>query len=97
MSFAKSALVAVLVAATGLGATMTTASAGSKKHKHYGHHHHHHHHHHRHSKARNFAYGAVVGAAVVGAMSYESCKKWKHRYNRTGNPAFLDRYYACRY
>ncbi|WP_333794387.1 hypothetical protein [Hyphomicrobium sp.] len=95
MSFAKSALVAVLVAATGLGATMTTAAAGSKKHKYYGHHHHHHHH--RHSKARNFAYGAIVGAAVVGAMSYESCKKWKHRYNRTGNPAFLDRYYACRY
>ncbi len=92
MSFAKSAALAVLVAATGLGATMTAASAHSKKYKYkyYGHHHHHY-------KSRDFVAGALVGAAVVGAANYESCKKWKYRYQRTGNPAFLDRYYACKY
>lgn len=81
MTFAKTAVVAILVAATGLGATVTAASAG-KKYKHH---------------KRDFFYGALVGAAVVGAASYENCKKWKYRYQRTGNPAFLDRYYACKY
>lgn len=81
MSFTKSAVVAILVAATGLGATMTAAAAHGKKYH----------------KTRDFAYGALVGAAVVGAINYDNCKKWKYRYQRTGNPAFLDRYYACKF
>ncbi len=44
--------------------------------------------------ARNFVYGAAATAVILSAVK-EDCKKWKHRYNRTGNPYFLDRYYAC--
>ena len=43
---------------------------------------------------RNFLYGAAAVTAVV-AVAKQDCKKWKHRYKRTGNPYYLDRYYAC--
>jgi hypothetical protein len=79
MSISKTAAIAILAAATGLGATMSAANAS------------------KHSKTRNIAVGVVAGAVLVGAMQKESCKKWKYRYERTGNPVFLDRYYACKY
>lgn len=59
----------------------TAANAGGK------HHHHHHpmkHFHHHH------------GVIVVGSPDY-GCKHWLRKYKRTGNPFFLDRYYACKY
>lgn len=80
MSIAKTAAIAVLAAATGLGATMGAANAGKK-----------------HDKTRNFAVGVVAGAVLVSAARKDHCKKWKYRYERTGNPAFLDRYYDCKY
>lgn len=43
---------------------------------------------------RNFLYGAAAATLVVAAIK-QDCKKWKARYQRTGNPAYLDRYYAC--
>jgi hypothetical protein len=43
---------------------------------------------------RNFLYGAAAATLVVAAIK-QDCKKWKHRYDRTGNPAYRDRYYAC--
>lgn len=49
------------------------------------HHHHpmnHFHHHH--------------GVIIVGSPDY-GCKHWLRKYKRTGNPFFLDRYYACKY
>lgn len=46
----------------------------------------HHHHHMFHSH----------GLIVVGSPHY-GCKHWLRKYKRTGNPFFLDRYYACKY
>jgi hypothetical protein len=43
---------------------------------------------------RNFVYGAAATAVVVSVVK-KDCKKWKHRYNATGNPYYLDRYYDC--
>jgi hypothetical protein len=43
---------------------------------------------------RNFLYGAAAATVVVAAVK-QDCKKWKVRYNRTGNPYYLDRYYSC--
>ncbi|HEX2843249.1 hypothetical protein [Hyphomicrobium sp.] len=77
MTFAKTALVATLVAATTLGASFTAANAHVKK-----------------RDARNFLYGAAAATAVVAVVK-QDCKKWKYRYKRTGNPYYLDRYYAC--
>jgi len=45
--------------------------------------------------ARNLIVGATA-AAVVISVAKEDCKKWKYRYDRTGNQYFLDRYYACK-
>lgn len=45
--------------------------------------------------ARNLIIGAAATAVVISAAK-QDCKKWKHRYERTGNPYFLDRYYACK-
>ncbi len=78
MTFAKTALIATLVAATTLGASLSAANAHVKK-----------------RDARNFIYGAAATAVVVAAVR-QDCKKWKYRYERTGNPYFLDRYYACK-
>jgi len=50
--------------------------------------------HSRKKDVRNFLYGAAAVTAVV-AVAKQDCKKWKHRYNRTGNPYYLDRYYSC--
>jgi len=49
-----------------------------------GKHHHHLFHHHHH------------GLIIVGSPDY-GCKYWLRKYKRTGNPFFLDRYYACKY
>lgn len=45
---------------------------------------------------RNFLYGAAAATVVIAAVNND-CKKWKKRYERTGNPYFLDRYYGCKY
>ena len=45
---------------------------------------------------RNFIYGAAATAVVLSAIKSEDCKKWKRRYQRTGNPYFLDCYYDCK-
>lgn len=83
MKIMKSAVMATVLAATALGATATTASA--KKFRPFGN-----------SNTGNFVAGAIVGATVVSVANHESCKKWKHRYQRTGNPYYLDRYYDCK-
>lgn len=43
-----------------------------------------HHHHHNH------------GLFIIASPDY-GCKHWLRKYKRTGNPFFLDRYYACKY
>jgi hypothetical protein len=45
-------------------------------------------------KAGYFIAGAVATALVVAAVK-DDCKKYKRAYDRTGNPKYLDRYYAC--
>jgi hypothetical protein len=81
MKFLKTAAVATLVAAAALGAG-SAANAGGK---HHNHHHHSMKHFHRHH-----------GLIIVGSPDY-GCKHWLRKYKRTGNPFFLDRYYACKY
>ena len=34
-------------------------------------------------------------AVVLSAVRADECKKYKRAYKRTGNPKYLDRYYAC--
>ena len=46
--------------------------------------------------ARNLLIGEAATAVVVSAAK-QDCKKWKYRYERTGNPYFLDRYYGCKW
>jgi hypothetical protein len=89
MSYLKTAAVAAIVAAGVLGAGMTAANAGGKHHngkhysgKHYSGKHHHHGLHRR---------GFVIGTPGYGY----SCNYWLRKYKRTGNPFFLNRYYAC--
>jgi hypothetical protein len=48
-----------------------------------------HHHHH-------LFHGHSHGLIVIGSPHY-GCKHWLRKYKRTGNPFFLDRYYACKY
>jgi hypothetical protein len=85
MSFMKTAAVAALVAAAGLGASMTAANAHGKKHLGFKPHFH------------NYGYGSG-GAIVIGSPGYGySCKHWLKKYKWTGNPYFLNRYYACVY
>lgn len=36
------------------------------------------------------------GLIVIGSPGY-GCKHWLRKYKKTGNPYFLDRYYACKY
>lgn len=89
------------VAATA-AAAMVVASLGmpnvayAKKGKHHGHGHHHHHHHHHKKKYYGYGVGAAAAVAIIGTAAYYDCKKWKSRYKRTGNPYYLDRYYACK-
>jgi hypothetical protein len=79
----KTAAIAALVAAAGLGASMTAANAHGKKH--FG------------FKPHFYNYGSG-GAIVIGSPGYGySCKHWLKKYKWTGNPYFLNRYYACVY
>jgi hypothetical protein len=71
----------------------TVANAKKKYHGHgYGHHHHY-----KHNKYRGVGAAVAAGVVIAGTAAYYECKKWKNRYNRTGNPYYLDRYYACKY
>ena len=91
MSYLKSAAVAALIAASALGAGMTAANAGGKHHngKHFnGKHFNGKHHHGQHR--RGFS-GFVIGTPGYGY----GCNHWLRKYKRTGNPFFLNRYYAC--
>lgn len=81
MSYLKTAAVAALVAAGALGVGMTAANAGGKHHN--GKHFHGFHRH---------------GTIVIGTPGYGyGCNYWLRKYKRTGNPFFLNRYYACVY
>jgi hypothetical protein len=84
MSFMKTAAVAALVVVAGLGASMTAADAHGK---HPGSHKPH---------FYNYGYGYRSGAIIIGSPGY-GCRHWLRKYKRTGNPFFLDRYYACIY
>lgn len=80
MKIMKPAIIATMVAATAMAGMANVAQA---------------------SKSKNWKYGVGAAAAVativaVDAAKRQDCKKWKYRYERTGNPGFLDRYYACR-
>jgi hypothetical protein len=46
-------------------------------------------------KAGYFIAGAAATAIVLSAVKADECKKYKRAYKRTGNPKYLDRYYAC--
>jgi hypothetical protein len=86
MSYLKTAAVAALVAASAIGVSMTSANAGGKHHngKHFSGKHHHGFHRH--------------GGFVIGTPGYGyGCNYWLRKYKRTGNPFFLNRYYACVY
>lgn len=41
-------------------------------------------------------HGHSHGLIVIGSPDY-GCKHWLRKYKKTGNPFFLDRYYACKY
>ena len=80
MKIMKPAIVAMIVAATAMAGMANVAQAG---------------------KSKNYKYGVGAAAAVativaIDAAKRSDCKKWKYRYENTGNPAYLDRYYACR-
>ena len=90
MKIMKTALVASLVAASALAGMANVAQA--HKSKYYGKHHHH----------NKYKYGVGAAAAVATVVAIDAarrsdCKKWKYRYERTGNPYFLDRYYGCKW
>lgn len=99
MSFLKSTVAATIVAAMALSSAVMPTAAHARKGKHFhgGHHHHHHNHRHKHRKYYRYGAGAAAAVAVIGTAAYYDCRKWKSRYNRTGNPYYLDRYYACRH
>lgn len=90
MKMMKPAFVATLVAATALAGMANVAHAHKPKFYDKPHHH------------KNYKYGVGAAAAVATVVAIDAarrsdCKKWKYRYERTGNPGFLDRYYACKY
>jgi hypothetical protein len=72
----------------------TVAHAKKYKPHHNGHHHGHHY---KHNKYRGVGAAAAATAVIIGSAAYYDCKKWKARYKNTGNPYYLDRYYACKY
>jgi uncharacterized membrane protein len=92
MSIWRATVAATMVAAIASSAAPTAAFAKKKYHGH----HHHHGYKHKH-KHRNYGAAAAAAAIVIGTAAYYDCKKWKSRYKRTGNPYYLDRYYACKY
>lgn len=93
MSFFKSTVAATVSAAVVLASVSMPTVAYARKGKHFHGHHHHHHHNH---KRKYYRYG-VGAVGVIGGAAYYDCRKWKYRYKRTGNPYYLDRYYACKY
>ena len=97
MSIWKSTVAATMVTAIAFAAVPTAAFAKKKHGHHHGHGGHHHHHGHNKHKYRGYGTAAAAAAIVIGTAAYYDCKKWKSRYKRTGNPYYLDRYYACKY
>lgn len=47
-------------------------------------------------KHHHLFHGQSHGLIVLGSPDY-GCKHWLRKYKKTGNPFFLDRYYACKY
>lgn len=92
MSFLKSTVTAAAATAVMLATVSMPALAHAKK-KYHGNGHHHH----KHDKYRGVGAAVAAGVVIAGTAAYYECKKWKTRYNRTGNPYYLDRYYACKY
>lgn len=99
MRFMKSTAAAA-TAALVLAALSVPTVAHAKKGKYYGHRHgpgHHYPYKYKKHRGGNAAAAAAAAAVVIGTAAYYECKKWKSRYKRTGNPYYLDRYYACKY
>jgi len=99
MRILKSTVSATLSVAMGLVSVLPVATAEAKP-KHHQHHQNYQYkqsYKHKHRHGRDVAAGAAAAAVILGTSAYYNCKKWKYRYQRTGNPYFLDRYYACKY